>query len=161
MADGGDLILGLDDRHSILFAFGVPAQMAIAQQGVDQTGGRGDGIPGSEGDAAKDGAQSRGLVARDEYLAFSQVHWRETVGVLLDQVVPGPLPGGLDDLVIHVDGAGLAAELVRKCLVHLVQRDFKEPGDDANIDHVADLFAPGRRDLELADSPPSPESRTR
>jgi hypothetical protein len=65
--DGGDLVLGLDDRVARLAGLGVDAQiLAVAGEGLSQRGGGRDRVPGADRGAAVDRAQGGRRVALHE-----------------------------------------------------------------------------------------------
>ena len=74
-ADGGQLVLGLQDAVVLLAGLGILAVLlAELLEGVHHRGGRGDGVPGGHGGARVQAAQGGGGVAVDQDPVLGRVH---------------------------------------------------------------------------------------
>ena len=73
-ADRGELVLGLDDRERRLAVGADPVLAQVADERLDERGGRRDGVPAHHRDAGEERAHRRRRVAVHEDLPRGRVH---------------------------------------------------------------------------------------
>ena len=134
-SDGGELVLGLDDRELVLAGFLVDAQAhAMAREGFGERRGRRDRVPGAHRGAAVDAAERRRGVAFDEDLVA------DVVGALHLQP-HRVLEMGARVVEPHVEGVEVGLEELLLALVLLAD----QLGDYFGLDARASRRARRRR----------------
>src|SRR5690554_2258029 len=139
-ADGGELVLGLDDAVGGAAVLRAPQLAKEVAQRVDEAGGGGYGVPAGHADAAEDGTERAGLVARHEDESVRGVHGLHGVRVVLGEALRGPGVRQLHDLEVGVHQLGVGAEVVRQRLPHHAQRHAEQVRHHAHVGHVGDVL---------------------
>src|SRR4029077_20291202 len=135
--DRGELVLGLDDRVTLLLGLGVAAvAVAMRGKGLGEGGGRGDRVPGSDGRPAKNATQRGRVVAVHKDALADLVYPFETQAARA--VVRGecPVAPELQRVQIWLDQGVLAAELLADQLLDRRDIDVEQRRKRAEIDDV-------------------------
>ena len=136
-ADGGQLVLRLDHREVLDPRLGVhPQPLAVAREGVDEGGRRGDGVPGSHRRPRVDAAEGGRGVAVDEDPVAGRLAPAHPDPERAVEVLAHPGAPELQGLHVGGDEAVLAAELVGDEPGHRLEVHVEEGGEGADVDDV-------------------------
>ena len=144
-ADGGELVLGLDDGEFFPPGLGVDTQpAAIALEGLSERGRRGNWIPRTDRRAAIDGAEAgRGIALHEDAVA-------DAVGPAHEQADRtgemrlGIIVADRQCLEIRLDQLVLALELLADQRLDDADLDVEKGGESADIDDVLEQLALAR-----------------
>ena len=141
-ADGGKLVLRLDDGELVALALPVRAQpVGVALEGFGHGSGGRDGIPGAHRGAAVQGAQGGGGVAIDEDPVPIDLRAPHLVFNGAVQVIQGVAAAQLQGVDVGPDEVVLALVLLGHHAGDDLELDVQQGGESAQIDDVLEQRA--------------------
>src|SRR6202044_3440333 len=111
-ADGGELVLRLDNGETGFAIFLYAVGLHVFDEVFDNAGRRRDRVPGDDGDAGEHRAHGGGRVAVNNDLALGGAHGFDDQAVLLGEGVGGVVVAKLHSLPVEVGYRDLLGKLL-------------------------------------------------